>query len=161
MTPAKKRLTFLCRALVSAYEGPAILSCIIVVLNRAWTLRGTMLERGWKSLEKEKHLLDWQPLMKKRSSGEKKKRNIKWNNNHTDVIMLPNKTVEIGPFFYNLFSPKNWLNVFHSAGDICMKYLGSFMKRHHLALSWNISWGIFWSVNWLNVPGNKEKAPIY
>lgn len=145
------RLPCLCWALVSTYVGLVILSRIIMVLTGARTLQGAMLEWGCKSLEKEKHLLEWQLEIKK-GTVEKK---ITWND--TDVIILPNKTVEIG--FSNGFM--NWLNVFHSAGGICMKYLRSFMQCHHLALSQNIRRGIFWSINWLNVPGNKERASVY
>lgn len=60
-----KRLTYLCWAFVSTYVGLVILSRIIMVLTGARTLRGTMLERGCKSLEKETHLLEWQPVMRK------------------------------------------------------------------------------------------------
>lgn len=54
-----------------AYEWLVILSCIIMVLNGAWTLLGTMLEGGRKTVEKEQHLPDRQPLMKKRHSKKK------------------------------------------------------------------------------------------
>lgn len=45
--------------------GLVILSRIIMVLTGARTLQGAMLERGCKSLEKEKHLLEWQLEIKK------------------------------------------------------------------------------------------------
>lgn len=37
---------------LSLFEWLVILACIIIVLNRAWGLLGTILERGSKSLKK-------------------------------------------------------------------------------------------------------------
>lgn len=70
-TYVRRRWRFFVEISLSLYEWLGILACIIIVLNRAWALLGTILERRRRSLKKEEHLPDWQPVLKKRSSSVK------------------------------------------------------------------------------------------
>lgn len=102
-----------------AYEWLVILSCIIMVLNEAWT-RSATLAGGRKTLEKEQHLPDWQPLMKKRHSKKTlNKTTITQMSSCCQIIRFANK----------------WLDVFYSTEDICVKCVVSFMWCHHRTLS--------------------------